>query len=148
MSLNTLLFTVSEAAVPDARQLMTLVAVEPGTWLVQEIGAMVAPFVTLVAEDDEVGGAYATPGQTINLRVSVSRPNGDAVFLNQAAIAVQPKVDPELPMRIQMISPLPFAVPETGDYRIQITASAPDRAPTTWERILRVRLPAGGVPTA
>lgn len=135
-TLETIGVLIVESGAPDARGLPVLIGAEPSHWVAAQ-GSQVAPHLFIMAEE-EADEAFAPVGSAVTLRFTATAPSGEVVFVNQMQMRVEPKLDPELPRRYQVLVPLVFTADEQGLYTLTAAATAPANK-QVWKRKLLLR---------
>jgi hypothetical protein len=115
VSLEVTLATLAEGVAADARQSLTLVAVNPHALIAAQLPAQFAPvFVATLDEGDE-GDPVLLPDRTMSARVTVTGPDGEALFVTEMRQPI-PEAPPQLRPRMQIIAQVPFVASKVGVY--------------------------------
>lgn len=126
MTLRVEWFGLSEGAATDARGSTTLVAFNPEFLAVSEFPATLAPVLVFVAEDDDEPEPTLRPGMALTVRVEVSGPEGEGLFLAQNPMLIGEKRIPSLPSRINVIAQVPIPVSQPGTYTAHVGVVGPE----------------------
>ncbi len=116
----------AEGATFDTRGNSTLVGFNPQVLFVDELPAQIAPFLVLAVHDDEMPEPILVPGKALVLRIQLSGPEGETLFVTEQRQPVQAKRWKTLPHRIQVLAQIPFAVSKAGDYTVALTLRLDD----------------------
>jgi hypothetical protein len=134
VSLVVDLAVLAEGAATDARGNVTLVAANPSMLIAEELPAQFSPVFLAVVNEGEDGypPSILTPGRVIAVRIEVTSPEDEVLFVGQLRQAVAPPPYPDMQPILSVIAQVPFAASKVGRY----TVSAQIRALGEGEHVL------------
>lgn len=97
MSLKVDYAGFAEGATFDTRGNSTLVGFNPQVLFVDDLPAQVAPFLVLAAHDNEMPEPVLLPGKPLILRIQLSGPDGETLFVTEQRQPVQAMEDSAAP---------------------------------------------------
>lgn len=116
--------TISEAAVPDGRGVLSIIGLEQNVAITPQLPANIQRAITLHFSDR---GQTVEPGTRLKGSVTLIAPSGEPMGKRDFALSIGAKRFPEYPGSVDTALDMTFPAPEYGTYLVRCAVTQPRR---------------------